>query len=196
MKFVPNALTIGRIVLTPVLLVLLFTDTLLAQAGALAIFVVASISDYLDGKLARSLGARSRLGQFLDPLADKVLVLGTFIVLAIRMPHIVPWWAVVIIALRDAAVTVLRTWLEAKGRTLRTVPMAKAKTVFQLVFLIGLLVLLVGQHLPGAIGRGSAWMLTSPVPFIVLMVVVGVTVLTGAWYFVKQEDAPSTHLDG
>jgi CDP-diacylglycerol--glycerol-3-phosphate 3-phosphatidyltransferase len=196
MKFVPNVLTITRIVLTPVLLVLLFTDTLWAQGGALAVFVVAAISDYLDGRLARSLSARSRLGQFLDPLADKVLVLGTFIALAVLLPRIVPWWAVVLIALRDVAVTMLRSWLEAKGQSLRTIPMAKAKTTLQLVFLIGMLALLAARHLPGLIGEGAAWVLGSVIPFAVLVLVVVVTVLTGVWYFVNQERVPSSRFDG
>ena len=196
MNFVPNALTIARIVLTPVLLVLMFTDAFWAQAGALAVFIVAAISDYLDGRLARSLGARSRLGQFLDPLADKILVLGTFVALAVLLPRIVPWWAVALIALRDVAVTMLRSWLESRGRSLRTIPMAKAKTALQLTFLIGLLALLAARYLPGSIGEGAVWVLASAIPFGVLMAVVVVTVLTGVWYFLHQEHVPSSRVDG
>ena len=62
MKFLPNAITIGRIVVTPVLLVLLFTDTLLGQFGALVLFVIAAISDYVDGKLAIQVKERCRAG--------------------------------------------------------------------------------------------------------------------------------------
>ena len=72
MKFVPNALTISRIVVTPILLVLLFWDTLVGQGSALVLFILAAISDYFDGKLARTYGVPTRLGQFLDPFADKV----------------------------------------------------------------------------------------------------------------------------
>ncbi len=196
MKNVPNALTISRIVLTPILLVLLFSGTLLGQVGALVLFILAALSDYLDGKLARSYGVRSRLGQFLDPFADKVLVLGTFIALSVMLPALVPWWAVALIALRDVAVTGLRMWVEAQGRTLRTIPMAKAKTSLQLVFLIGMLVLLAAQRLPGRLAELADGVLASAIPFVVLMVVVVVTVFTGVWYLLHQEYVPPTQFNG
>ncbi len=196
MKNVPNALTISRIVLTPILLVLLFSGTLLGQVGALVLFILAALSDYLDGKLARSYGVRSRLGQFLDPFADKVLVLGTFIALSVMLPALVPWWAVALIALRDVAVTGLRMWVEAQGRTLRTIPMAKAKTSLQLAFLIGMLVLLAAQRLPGRLAELADGVLASAIPFVVLMVVVVVTVFTGVWYLLHQEYVPPAQFNG
>ena len=189
MKHVPNALTIGRIVVTPLVLVLLMTGTLWAQTGALVLFVAAAISDYFDGKLARTYGAGSRLGQFLDPFADKVLVLGTFTALAFLIPDVVPWWAVALIALRDLAVTGLRTWAEARGRSLRTLPMAKTKTTFQLTFLIATLVFLAFSKAPGVIGDIAAWWLGSIILFVLLMAVVVVTVATGVVYMVRQEYA-------
>jgi hypothetical protein len=94
MKHLPNALTIVRILLTPVLLWLLLIDTFWGYASGLGLFIVAAVSDYLDGMLAREYQVDSRLGQFLDPLADKILVLGTFAVLAYLMPRQVPWWGV------------------------------------------------------------------------------------------------------
>lgn len=189
MKFVPNALTIARIVLTPVLLLMLLSETLLGHVGALTLFVLAAISDYFDGKIARDYEVRSRLGQFLDPLADKILVLGTFAVLSFMLPDIVPWWAVVLIALRDLAVTLLRTWTESRGRTLRTLGIAKWKTTLQLAFLIGLLTVLVARQpeMPQQIAAAAIWLLDSLIPFIVLMGVVALTVFTGVWYFFNQE---------
>ena len=187
MKFVPNAITISRIVVTPILLAFLFWDTLAGQGVALVLFILAAISDYFDGKLARTLGARSRLGQFLDPMADKVLVLGTFVALAILIPDVVPWWAVALIALRDVVVTGLRLWAEAKGRTLRTIPMAKTKTTLQLTFLIGILVMLTARHLPGVLAEIAVWVLQSAIPFILLMAIVALTLYTGIWYLVKKD---------
>lgn len=189
MKFIPNALTIARIVLTPVLLLMLLSETLLGHVGALVLFILAAISDYYDGKIARRYEVRSRLGQFLDPLADKILVLGTFAVLSFMLPEIVPWWAVVLIALRDLAVTLLRTWTESHGRTLRTLSIAKWKTTVQLAFLIGLLVALVARQpeMPSQIASSAAWLLDSLIPFIILMGVVALTVFTGIWYFFNQE---------
>lgn len=173
--------------MTPVMLILLLSNTFFGLVGALALLIFGAISDYLDGKIARSFKVRSRLGQFLDPIADKVLVLGTFVVLAILLPHVVPWWAVAVIALRDLAVTGLRSWSEARGRSLRTLPIAKAKTVVQIAFLIVVLGSMIGARLRGPIGREIDAVLTSNIPFIALMFVVAFTVLTGILYMVRQE---------
>ena len=190
MKHVPNALTIARIVVTPVMLILLLSDTLLGIAGALGLFILAAVSDYLDGKIARDYKVRSRIGQFLDPLADKVLVLGTFIVLAVMVPEIVPWWGVVLIALRDASVTALRSWAESKGRSLRTLPIAKAKTAVQITFLILMLILLTAEKLQDELGEAAAWVLDSVLAYATFLLVVAFTVGTGLIYFLKQESNP------
>lgn len=191
MRYLPNLLTIARIVLTPVLLALLMTDALWSQASALGLFLLAAFTDYVDGELARNYGAHTRLGQFLDPLADKVLVLSLFVALAILEPATVPWWAVLIIALRDVAVTGLRTWAEAHGRSLRTLPMAKWKTTFQLFFLFAMLLLLVSSKVGGSVGQSGRWMLESYIPYLFLLALVGVTVATGLLYWFEVEEAPA-----
>ncbi len=195
-RYVPNALTIARILLTPVLLLLLWTNTLATLASALVLFILASISDYWDGRLARTYQVRTRLGQFLDPFADKVLVLGTFATLSVMEPQIVPWWAVLLIALRDVGVTALRSWAESHGRTLRTLSAAKWKTTFQLVFLIGMLLALTLTKIPGFIGSAAVRVLESGFPFALLLVVVGVTVGTGLLYAFRLEYTADTDLDG
>lgn len=196
MRHVPNALTITRILLTPVMLVLLLSNTLVGQAWAFVLFVIAAVSDYLDGKIARSYKVRSRLGQFLDPLADKVLVLGTFTALAYLIPEVIPWWAVVLIASRDALVTLLRTWAESRGRSIRTLGIAKTKTLVQLIFLIIILLLLALSKAPGAVGRMAISLLSSPVPFILLLGVVFFTVITGLVYLFRQEYSSPAQLNG
>jgi CDP-diacylglycerol--glycerol-3-phosphate 3-phosphatidyltransferase len=186
-RYLPNILTVTRILLTPVVLLLLATQTLWAQAGALVLLMLAAVSDYLDGKLARDMNVHSRLGQFLDPLADKVLVLGTFATLAVVRPDTVPWWAVGLIALRDVVITALRAWAEARGESLQTLPLAKSKTVAQFFFLVTMLVLLTARQLPGPLERSATWMLDeSLIPYALLMVVVALTVATGALYFYYQ----------
>lgn len=186
MRYVPNALTIGRIALTPLVLLLLSWPTLAGQAGALVLFMAASASDYLDGRLARSYGARSRLGKFLDPLADKILVLGTFIMLSVMHPAVVPWWAVLLIAARDVIVTGLRTRAEAAGRTVQTLPLAQAKTMAQLLYLVSMLALLTATHVPGAVQEPARWLLGSAVPVVLLLLVVALTLFTGALYLFPQ----------
>lgn len=180
-------LTVARIVVTPILLVLLFSESLYGLLGATVLFILASISDYYDGQIARKYGVPSRVGRFLDPLADKVLVLGTFVALAFLVPSIVPWWAVAIVFVRDIAITGFRMWAEYHGRSLRTLPMAKAKTTIQLVFLIGMLVMLTAEKVPGLLGTIGAWVLASWIPMLVLLAVVVITAYTGFLYFYKLE---------
>lgn len=182
-RHIPNLLTVARILATPVLLLLLTVPSQAGQTGAVSLFVLASLSDYYDGVLARRLGVRSRLGQYLDPLADKVLILGTFGMLAMQEPTVVPWWAVVLIAVRDLLVTGVRSWAEAWGQTLRTYRLAKAKTMLQVAFLFGVLVLRTATHLSPPFARGASWILyESPVPGLALAIVVGFTLATGALY--------------
>jgi len=185
-RYIPNLLTVARILVTPLLLVLLTVQSPGGQASAVALFVLASLTDYYDGVLARRFQVRSRLGQYLDPLADKILVLGTFGMLAFQAPSLVPWWAVVLIALRDVAVTGLRSWVEAGGNTLQTYRIAKAKTMLQLAFLFGVLVLRFATHLSPPIRDRAIWVLReSALPGVALAGVVGFTLATGALYFVS-----------
>jgi CDP-diacylglycerol--glycerol-3-phosphate 3-phosphatidyltransferase len=149
--------------------------------------VVGAISDYLDGKIARSYEVRSRLGQFLDPFADKVLVLGTFVAVAILVPQVVPWWAVAVIALRDVAVTGLRSWAESRGRSIRTKNIARAKTLSQLLFLIYLLFVMVLAKVPGGVSRGAQEVLYGPISYAIMLLVVAFTVFTGIVYLLKIE---------
>lgn len=184
-RYIPNLLTVTRILVTPLLLLLLTVPSRAGQACAVVLFVLASLSDYYDGVLARRFQVRSRLGQFLDPLADKILVLGTFGMLALEEPIVVPWWAVAVIALRDLAVTGLRSWAEASGKTLHTYRVAKLKTTIQLAFLFGVLLLRTGTYLSPPIQQWATWVLReSQLPGIALALVVGFTVATGALYLI------------
>lgn len=189
MKHLPNLLTIARIVLAPLVFYCMWLQTFTGSILALTFFVVAAISDYWDGRFARMHQTGTRLGQFLDPLADKILVLGTFVVLAWLHPRLSPWWAVVLIALRDVGVTLLRSYVESKGRSLRTLPMAKWKTALQLTFLISVLFFLTFDDpiMPAWVRAVSEWMLAGPVLFALLVALVVVTVGTGLLYFVRPE---------
>jgi len=185
LRYIPNLLTVGRILVTPLLLVLLSVQSQAGQMSAVFLFVLASLSDYYDGVLARRFGVRSRLGQYLDPLADKVLILGTFIALALEAPDLVPWWAVVAIALRDVVVTILRSWVEATGQMLRTYRMAKGKTMLQILFLFAILVLRAATHTSPPLQEAARWILyESQLPGLALIGVVGFTLATGALYAV------------
>lgn len=189
MKYVPNALTITRIVVTPILLILLFSNSLTGYAWAFGLFVFASISDHFDGVIARRYSVETSFGKYLDPLADKILVLGTFTVLIFILPDVVPIWAVALIALRDVSVTALRSWIKKKkNKTLRTIQIAKAKTGVQLTFLISTLLMLTLSRSQGPLGDTAREILSGEVLYWLMILVVCVTVLTGIVYFVRVND--------
>ncbi|MBO6576057.1 MAG: CDP-diacylglycerol--glycerol-3-phosphate 3-phosphatidyltransferase [Rhodothermales bacterium] len=187
MKHVPNTLTTLRMLVTPAVLFLLFSDSFAPRAWAAALFILASISDWADGHMARKYGVGSRLGQFLDPVADKVLVLGTFAALCVLRDDLVPWWAVLLIAGRDLFVTLFRIWHNRGGRVIKTKSSAKWKTTFQLTFLIAVLLLWAAILLPGAVGSYAKQILNSVGITLLLYVTVAVTVATGFAYAMNPE---------
>lgn len=141
MSAVPNLLSLLRIALIP-LLVYLLTDTgRLSSALAALVFFVACVTDFLDGYLARRHGYTTTLGQFLDPLADKLLVASVLIMLAAadRSPR-VPAWMVVIIVGRELAVTGLRAIASGEGVILPAEELGKYKMILQMFALHGLLI--------------------------------------------------------
>jgi len=138
---VPNIVTLFRIGLVPVLMVLLlFTGPTAAWLAAGA-FLVATLSDYLDGYIARNYGSYSVLGAFLDPLADKLLVSAALIMLAgiARSPR-VPAWIVAVIVGREIMVTGLRAVAASEGLVVSAEEMGKYKMTLQAIALEALLV--------------------------------------------------------
>ena len=187
MKHLPNTLTVLRIVLTPLVLVGVMEGTFGWLFVATGVFIAAALSDYYDGVLARRYGHHSRFGQFLDPLADKILVLGTLAVLAWKHPALAPWWAVVAIALRDAGVTFARSRAEKAGRSLKTLGAAKTKTALQFTYLIATLVFLTARAFGGPLGDLAGWILATPLMPVMLVVLAALTVYTGLPYLVKPQ---------
>ncbi|MDQ3962847.1 MAG: CDP-diacylglycerol--glycerol-3-phosphate 3-phosphatidyltransferase [Actinomycetota bacterium] len=127
----PNAITVGRVALVPVFLVLAFRDSTSATAAALVVFLVASVSDFVDGYIARRDDTISRVGQFLDPTADKLLVGAALVVLVAQ--HDFPLWAAILLGLREVVVQVVRTNIVRDGGTLPSSATGKIKTVSQIV---------------------------------------------------------------
>jgi len=158
----PNALTLGRIFLVPLLVVVLLTKfegrLILGVPKELvgaAIFALASMTDWLDGYLARRRKQVTTLGQLLDPLADKLLVTAAFVSL-VQM-DLAPAWMVAIILGREFAVTVLRSIAHARGVVISASPLGKFKMVSQVVAI--LLLILGDEHLQGSafLGRLALW---------------------------------------
>ncbi|HWC13384.1 MAG TPA: CDP-diacylglycerol--glycerol-3-phosphate 3-phosphatidyltransferase [Actinomycetota bacterium] len=128
---IPNAITIARVLLVPVFLVVAFGNSNAARVAAFVLFLVASISDLVDGYLARRNDQITRLGQFLDPTADKLLIGAALVALVAELRF--PLWAAVILAAREVFVQVLRTTIVNRGGTLPSSASGKAKTILQII---------------------------------------------------------------
>lgn len=134
----PNQLTILRIILTPVFLFLFLSDEPVMIQLSLAVFIIAALTDWYDGWLARKFNYITEWGKFWDPMADKILTSAAFAGFVVI--GVLSWWMVVLIVTRDLVVTILRLFAENRGAAFVTSYYAKWKTVFQMVFLYYLLV--------------------------------------------------------
>ncbi|MCD4743295.1 MAG: CDP-diacylglycerol--glycerol-3-phosphate 3-phosphatidyltransferase [Desulfobacteraceae bacterium] len=134
--FTPNFLTLLRIFAIPVIIIFLLFDTRATTFFAALIFSIASVTDYLDGYLARKYGLVSSLGKMLDPLADKLLISSVFIML-VSLDFMPAWIACVIVG-REIAVTGLRSILAEHGEDVAASMLGKYKTGFQIAAVIPL----------------------------------------------------------
>jgi CDP-diacylglycerol--glycerol-3-phosphate 3-phosphatidyltransferase len=140
----PNALSAGRIVVTPLIAVLPFINASTPRLIAFVLFVLAAITDYVDGHLARSRKEETDLGKMLDPLADKLLLVGTFVPmfwLAKTLPFQtlvgpvgLPLWIILVVLGREVFMTVFRQAAANRGVVIAAIRSAKWKTGFQLVW--------------------------------------------------------------
>ncbi|NUT16567.1 MAG: CDP-diacylglycerol--glycerol-3-phosphate 3-phosphatidyltransferase [Cupriavidus sp.] len=165
---VPTMLTLLRIVLIPVLVLVFYLPYKWTNVAAAMIFAFASITDWLDGWIARRYNQYSAFGAFLDPVADKLMV-ATALVIIVQSHHTV-WmalWAAVIIG-REIAVSALREWMAELGQraTVKVASIGKIKTVVQMVALVcllyrepfmGLPVFLIGEWLLAAAALLTLW---------------------------------------
>ncbi|NQT68062.1 MAG: CDP-diacylglycerol--glycerol-3-phosphate 3-phosphatidyltransferase [Desulfobacteraceae bacterium] len=168
----PNNLTLFRIAAVPLIVILLLFPGKLFAFVAAVLFSIAAITDFLDGFFARRKGLVSNLGKVMDPLADKLLVSATFIMLASL--GWIPGWIVCIIIGRELAVTGLRNIAAQQGQEISSSRLGKYKTGFQIAAIIPLLIHY--QHFTidfHAIGSVFLW------------VALAMTLLSGADYFIK-----------
>lgn len=133
----PNILTMARIAAIPVLCALLLSPDRENCFWAAALFALASVTDWLDGYLARRMGIVTVFGKFLDPIADKLIVMAALIMI---LPFDrVPAWMVLVILGREMIITGLRGIASTEGIVIPASNLGKYKTIFQLVAIIGLL---------------------------------------------------------
>lgn len=143
----PNLISAARLVLVPVFAVLLLQGH---DLWGLAVLAVAAASDWLDGKLARALHQVSRLGELLDPAADRLFILVTLLVLVIR--DVVPWWVVGAVVGRDLLLTVVLAVLMVRGVGPLPVHFVGKAGTFALLYAFPLLLL---AQWPGTVGLGA-----------------------------------------
>jgi CDP-diacylglycerol--glycerol-3-phosphate 3-phosphatidyltransferase len=161
----PNAITLGRIFLVPLLVVVLLTKFdgrevfgVSNEVLGATIFGVASFTDWLDGYLARRRRQITGLGQWMDPLADKLLV--TAALISLVQNGLAPAWMVAVILGREFSVTVLRSVVHARGHSLPASPLGKVKMVAEIA---AILLLILGPHhfqMFLVLGRGALWVAT------------------------------------
>jgi CDP-diacylglycerol--glycerol-3-phosphate 3-phosphatidyltransferase len=161
----PNALTVFRILLVPVLVAALLSEGPSGDLLAAFVFVIASFTDALDGYIARRKRIETAFGKLMDPLADKLLITAALVAL-VSLDRLAAWVAMVIIA-RELAVTGLRQVAMEQGHVIGASPWGKAKTVAQIVMVLCLI----------AVDDPGAWIDA------VIYVTVAITVLSGADYF-------------
>ena len=165
----PNKLTVLRIVLILPFLLVLYLDVPGASYIALAIFIIASLTDLLDGKIARSRNLVTDFGKFMDPLADKILVITAMIWFV--SVGLLPVWALVIVVAREFAVSGLRLIAVDNGRVIAAAWSGKVKTFSTMVCLC-----LMHLPIPEILVQVCVW------------VIVITTVYSGIEYFWKNKD--------
>ena len=164
-----NKLTLCRVVMIPIFLVLLYVDFTGHLWAALAVFILASVTDFIDGYVARHYHQITDFGKFMDPLADKLLVMSTlaWFVEAAWMPA----WAFFVVIARELAVTGLRLVAVEQGRVIAAAKSGKVKTACTMVGIILMLIF------PNATLR-----------LVCVAVILVTTIYSGIEYFVKNKD--------
>jgi CDP-diacylglycerol--glycerol-3-phosphate 3-phosphatidyltransferase/cardiolipin synthase len=172
----PNILTLSRILAVPFLVLLLWDSGWAGHLAAFVLFSVAAATDYLDGYLARSQGTVSKLGVFLDPIADKIMVAATIVMLV--HTGAIHGWAVIpalVILLREITVSGLREFLAGLQISVPVSALAKWKTAIQMVALGALI-------LAGATPVLAPWLPALEIGLVSLWVAAGLTAITGYDY--------------
>ena len=176
----PNRLTLLRIVLIPVFVVFALLRAQWAQYVALVIYILACITDMLDGRIARARNLVTNFGKFADPIADKLLVMSALVVLVAseRMPA----WVCIVMLAREFIISGLRLVAAGNGRVIAAGKLGKLKTVFQMSATIALMLLVpvTGKALLGRFGVVLANVL--------MYIATVLTIVSGAEYILNNRD--------
>lgn len=178
----PNKLTLFRVVLIPVMVVLSYFlkdivvihTVSLSNLLVLIVFVIAAFTDFLDGYIARKYNMVTNFGKFMDPLADKLLVLAGLIIL-LEM-NVIYGWAVILILAREFMVTGIRLLAVEDSVVIAASKLGKAKTVSQMLMIILLL-----------LGNYPFVLINIPMDIIFIYIATALTVVSGIDYFIKNK---------
>ena len=167
----PNKLSIARAVCIPVIVVLLYLEDPACRIAAGILFILACLTDFLDGRIARKRNLVTDFGKFIDPVADKLLVLTTLIMLVhLRM---MPAWVVILVLCRELSVDGLRMVAVTQGKVIAAGPLGKWKTACQMVLISVMLIL--------DLSFTTSWPIMALTGIMVLL-----TVVSAVDYFVRN----------
>ncbi|MFA6939606.1 MAG: CDP-diacylglycerol--glycerol-3-phosphate 3-phosphatidyltransferase [Clostridiaceae bacterium] len=170
-----NRITLLRILLVPIFLIFIAVKIPYGIYIATFIFIIASLTDKLDGYIARSRNQVTRFGKIMDPLADKLLV--TSALVSLVEFHMIPAWISMIIIAREFAITGLRSVAAAEGNVIAASKLGKAKTVSQVVAIISALININQKH-----------PVFTYLFYITMAVAVVITIVSGVDYFYKNSE--------
>jgi CDP-diacylglycerol--glycerol-3-phosphate 3-phosphatidyltransferase len=185
----PNKLTILRIVLAFVFILFLFIHGFGAKVAAFVVFLSASLTDLLDGYLAKKNNQITDFGRLMDPIADKILILSAF--LAFVELGLVPAWMVVIILFREVAVTGLRMLALSKGRVIPADFGGKHKTVSQVAAILAILLLMIFREagpMASAFWSARTEAIYKDSIYALMLITVALTLISGVSYLVKNRE--------
>jgi CDP-diacylglycerol---glycerol-3-phosphate 3-phosphatidyltransferase len=182
----PNQLTLARLVVTLPFVAALSVDWRGTKTFALCLFLLASLTDYADGVIARRYNLVTVFGQLMDPLVDKVMTMAAFICLVAL--HDIPAWVVIVIASREFLITGLRLIAQARGRTLPAEKLGKHKTAWQIATIIYFLAVRSAQELGSSDWTTVGDPLLGTLGVALLGVTMALTLLSGLGYLRKNWD--------
>jgi len=182
-----NRLTLSRLALTVLFVAALNSSWDYARTAALIIFLIAGITDFVDGEVARRYGIVTNFGKLMDPLVDKIMMAAAFISLVPLKA--VPAWAATTVVARDFLITGLRLMATSKGRVLPAEKLGKQKTSWQIITVIFFLLLLsiaeLRTDLTSTVWWTRAWETAGPV---LVWLTVGLTIYSGLGYAWKHRE--------
>jgi len=178
-----NKLTIGRIIAVPVFIFFIALKGTVPLAIALIVFILAGLTDLYDGYLARKLGQVTKLGQFLDPIADKMIVTAALISLLSFRELGIPVWCIIVIISREFIINDLRDLAVLNGISIPVSKAGKIKTAIQMVGIITILCVVILRPLAANIKDG--YLIINLIVLFIILIILFATLGTGLDYLLR-----------